>query len=172
MPRLTNQDYLARRHLLIRAWKQVSHLYSVLPTNQQWDLHRYYQTLVGATPNQLLANRAELTKADPSFPHRTGKSFSYLCSGFRWAFANAHGDELQFRQLISSKVLPSAKTSEVIRTHHQPDRTISVRTMARPEPDIQKLVAVVRELAIQLGEEQAKAKKTEKPKNQDQSEAA
>jgi hypothetical protein len=60
------------------------------------------------------------------------------------------GDDIQFHRLIAAYALPSAKAElEITGVYRQPDRTISVRAVARPEIDLQKLSHALLRLAEQ-----------------------
>ena len=91
MPRLTNQQYLVRRTTLNAMWMECNIAFSAASVAQQWELHCYYQTTVDATNVELIANRKALDQAEPSLPHRAGKTFAAVvqAAGYYQARAKA-----------------------------------------------------------------------------------
>jgi hypothetical protein len=155
MPRLTNDLYLERHGFLRKAWHDFYDIFSVLPVTQQWELHRYYQSQSGRAPAELLRRRAEMTEAEPSLPNRAGKSFSRVYRAFRHAFEYAQGDEQRFFRAVVAQIPEASITRHYVpATSTAPARVIKVWSVARPEPDLQKLVLALKLLAEQQAREQ------------------
>lgn len=75
MPRLTPQDYLARRQFLMELWfDHDGGPFTVVPTKMQRDLHDFFAPSEGLTDTQVLAHRKEITKAFPSLPQSAGRA--------------------------------------------------------------------------------------------------
>jgi hypothetical protein len=74
MPRLTDHDYL-KNHELLRTNREADNTaFVMLEAGEQWDLFRYYLPHEARGYPALLAHRSEITKLDPSLPHRAGKA--------------------------------------------------------------------------------------------------
>jgi hypothetical protein len=89
------------------------------------ELHAHWQ-LVGTT--------------DPSLPNRASKAFLRMYRIFRSAFEQANGDEAVFRQTIATFVPgppPRKRGTKVLP---------SVAAVARPEIDVDRLVAALMRL--------------------------
>lgn len=76
MPRLTPQDYLARRQFLMELWfDRDGGPFAVVPTSMQRDLHDFFAPSEGLTDNEALAHRKGMTKASPSLPQKAGRAY-------------------------------------------------------------------------------------------------
>lgn len=131
MSRLTNQQYLACRARLHTIWQTGRIAYSVATVPRQWELHRYYQTQVDAPDDVLIANRQVLTTADPSLPNRAGKTYAAVVHEYAYRAAHA-------------PVVVSAGSGS------RKERTIMVRAVARPKPDLAKLANALLQVAEQM----------------------
>src|ERR1700724_1393036 len=78
MPRVTFKQYLDQRAFLRLAWEEFDQLYSLLPAQQQWQLHRYYQPLSQHTDDELRAYRAPVAQVEPSLPAQAGRLYAKL----------------------------------------------------------------------------------------------
>jgi hypothetical protein len=107
--------------------------FSAVPIAQQWELHRYYQTIVDAPEDVLLANRDALAQAEPSLPHRAGKTYALVVHAAAY-----------YEARIAAPVPATSKGRK--------ERVITVRAVARPEPDLKKLAWAF----LRLAEEQRK----------------
>lgn len=137
MPRLTFKDYLEHRAFLKLAWEEFDQLYSLLPVDQQWQLHDYYQPLHSYTEDELREHRAHITKTNPSRPAQAGRHYAKLHRVYETALRMAQQDHRAERRART----PAAPGS----------RRVTVRAVARPEPDLHKLslalIALAREMA-------------------------
>ncbi len=145
MPRLTFNEYLIQRVFLKLAWEEFDQLYSLLPTNQQWDLHRYYQPLSDHTTDELKGYRAYITRLEPSLPARAGRLHAQL--------------HRVYEQAIEALEQPRAgrrpTSSKAPRTRALAGRPrITVRAIARPEPDLHKFSQALIALAEQMAREE------------------
>lgn len=77
-------------------------------------MHRFYQPASDMTATELIAHRRSVTAADPSLPHRAGRAYAKLSRG-EWSRAT---------------------------TRTTNGRTISVRSVVRPKPDLRLLAKV------------------------------
>lgn len=75
MPRLTNTEYLIRQEILKRVWKVKRGDFGYLSFQQQRDLHDYFAASKELTDEELLEHRQDVSKLDPSLPHRASKAF-------------------------------------------------------------------------------------------------
>jgi hypothetical protein len=133
MPRLTNHQHLVRRTTLHAMWAECQIAYSAAPLAQQWELHRYYQTIVDATDEELIANRKALEETEQSLSHRAGKTYAAV---------------VQAASCYKTRAQPPTPAVP----GKSKDRVITVRAVARPEPDLKKVAMAL----IMLAEQQAK----------------
>lgn len=128
MPRITKQQYLDRHHLLRKDSLEASVRLGNLTTTQQWALHAYYLPRQDLTDQELLDHRGLVTAQRPSLPNTAGKAFAALQTG------RASG-------IIRDPVIIKGKMR---------GSRISVRAMARPEPDVEKLAKALLYVARQI----------------------
>lgn len=140
MPRLTFNDYLHQRAFLKLAWEEFDQLYSLLPIDQQHALHRYYQPLSDHTVDELKRHRAHITKLEPSLPARAGKCYAKLHRVYETGIDEARAQTSPVRTKRPRQNRAALAT-----------RRISVRAVARPEPDLTKLALALIEAARQVG---------------------
>lgn len=120
MPRLTQNDYLRTCHKLCKLWEAHSADFALLSYRDQLYLHDYFQPSKQLTPAQLLDHRTSITEDRPGLPQQAGRALAKLERA------------LAATALIAIPVA-SAKTT------HGKNRVLSVRAVARPEPDVHKL---------------------------------
>lgn len=78
MPRLTDHDYL-KNHELLRANRETDNTaFVMLSAGEQWDLFCYYLPHEVRSYSALLAHREEISRLDPSLPHRAGRALSKM----------------------------------------------------------------------------------------------
>jgi hypothetical protein len=142
MPRVSNQLYLERHRFLVKAWTDFQRLYSILPIEQQWQVHAYYQPSKELTDQQLLEHREKVTEERPELPAQAGKAFIRMYRAFRIAFEYADGDQQRFNAALLHLTDSRAKTAA---PHGK--RRISVTALARPEPDLEVLARALVEMA-------------------------
>ena len=157
MPRLTNPNYLERYRFCAAAWKDFRVVFSVVPANQQFDIHRYYQTARRTPEADLLKTREELTKAAPSLPQRASKAFAQVYQVFQIAFEQSQGDEVKFFAAVET--FASARRSHMAHVYStSAGRVLRVRGLVRAEPDLHKLAQALLALAEQAPREQQAGK--------------
>ncbi len=101
----------------------------MLSPAEQWTLHSYYEFTKPLSDDQLLAHRAAVSKAQPSLPHRAGKTFTRL---------RLFSDRLSsHRDKISAPSYQKAKHRKGALTQ------LTVFSEVRPEIDIAKLIDVL-----------------------------
>lgn len=86
MPRLTNNDFLARHYFLKRLWEDANlqNLYTVLAPLEQLDLHQYFQTINPGDERAVLETRTTVNAGDRSLPQRAGRAYSILFERFQY----------------------------------------------------------------------------------------
>lgn len=119
MPHMSHNTYLDRHAFLAHAWEHYPTLLAMVGPAEQRDLHRYYPTTHDHDELALSRHRKEVSKDDPSLPHRTGRSFTLVYQTFCRAYEFSGGEELRFHQAIaalaSSHVPGSGKTLAILR---------------------------------------------------------
>ena len=138
MPRLTDNTFIQRHHILRDVWLKLHQIYHELPSDQYWDLHSYFRPSKELTNTELLEHRRTITKLRPSLPHRAGKAYAAIRSAQR---------EAQFpvrAQLTPTPVsLQTAVSTERIR----------IKAILKPEPDFTKIAQVILGVAEQMERE-------------------
>lgn len=119
MPRLTTPNYLSRHYQLKVLWAEDQNRFTLLSWNDQINLHRYYLLTLDKTELELVAHRRNHI-GDPSLPQRAGRAYARLMRGEADAGAGT--------------VIPDG-------------RVLTVRVLARPEPDIRLLARTFLEMA-------------------------
>jgi hypothetical protein len=125
MPRVTTQQYIERHNLLRQVWLRDEGRFACLPAKEQWELHAYYVPSKDLTGEQLLEHRALITKEQPSLSNKAGKAFAALSRG-------------DTRGVIYGSPMTRGKYK---------GRRISVRAVARPEPDFKNLAQALIDMA-------------------------
>ncbi|MEZ2370964.1 hypothetical protein [Arthrobacter sp. RCC_34] len=132
MPRLTDKTYLEQRTLLHRCWADRSaHGFSYLTYKGQMVLHHFYAPSKLLSREGALAHRQEVSRHDYSLPQRAGRAFKRILP-------------------FLPEPWPVTDTPVPVRSrrHRGADRIV-VTAIARPEPDLRKLVTAAVELASQ-----------------------
>lgn len=124
------------------AWEEFDQIYSLLPVDQQHALHRYYQPLSDHTIEQLKDYRANITKREPSLPARAGKCYAKLRRVYETGIEAAKGKQREPRRRSKRSTAPSPAVVG--------SRSITVRAVARPDPDLKKLALVLIEVGKQV----------------------
>ena len=128
MPRITFKQYLDQRAFLKLAWEEFDQLYSLLSTNQQWDLHAYYQPLHNYDADWLRAHRERISRTQPTLPAKAGRSFARMRRVYAAGMA----------VLQRSADRPTPTDAPKPPASSEQSRT-TVRAIARPEPDLHAL---------------------------------
>lgn len=74
MPRLTDYTYLRTYRELRAAWLSDPASFTLLTSNEQWDVFGYFCIEHELSDNWLLAYRREVSKVDASLPQRAGRA--------------------------------------------------------------------------------------------------
>jgi hypothetical protein len=146
MPRVTFNQYLDQRAFLRLTWEEFDQLYSLLPTHQQWQLHRYYQPLSKHTDEQLKQYRAHVSQVEPAVPAQAGRLYAKLNRVYETAIKEARARQQHSRPERSR---PSGRKTRAAAGSTR----ITVRAIARPEPDLKKLSLALLEVAKQRAQE-------------------
>lgn len=164
MPRLTNKDFLARHHFLKRVWEDANlhGLFSFLSSNEQWDLHQYYQTINTGKDADIVETRTTVNAGDDSLPQRAGRAYMTIFGYFqKLATPRVVLDPEDALPLIEEVGLAYLD----LRTSRSKANTVQkrtkgrhyVRAIANPEPDMKALAKALLMLAEhQLNEEREK----------------
>lgn len=148
MARLTNKDYIQRHQFLARMWRDWRDLFAVVSTNQQWDVHSYYQPSKDWSEAQLLEHRAHVTAADRSLPNRASKPARHMIKVYFAAKAKANGDDQLMGRLIRS-------AASFMTTPPAPGKKpIRIATVAQPELDTERLAAALLAIVNEMSPEQ------------------
>jgi len=123
VPRLTNDDYTKQRLFLVHAWSWFPDIFTVLPYNQQMEVHEYYAPSKTCTTDEALVHRHQVTREQPSLPNRAGKSFPRLLHR-----TQVITQRIEFLATHPQPPLPHLKTKS--RTHG------NVRSYALTPPEI------------------------------------
>lgn len=122
MPRLSPKHYLERHDRLRTIWLTDNASYGCLSASEQWILHKYYQPSKSLTSLDLLEHRSGLDKQEPSLGSRAGKQY-----------AKVYAEHV--RQQSRMEAVPHGKPQRL----RPEDRHLTLRAVAHPEPDLQKL---------------------------------
>jgi hypothetical protein len=129
MPRLSNTEYLHMRQFLRDHWRSNQALFSTLSPNDQWLLHAYFRPSEALTNQALLQHRADITEKRPGLPQQAGRAYAKFCA--------------QAAALARTR----AKQPVPASTRHRGAYNLSVQSVVRPEPDVQKLVKALIQMA-------------------------
>ena len=127
MPRLTTQSYLSRHYQLKQLWTYGQHWFVNLSYKDQIALHTYYLPSVEKSKAELSAHHRNVRIGDPSLPQRAGRAYAKLVRG-----------EVQLRRSTKSAM---------------DGRQITVRAIARPEPDLRMLSNAAWRIALRVAHE-------------------
>jgi hypothetical protein len=125
MPRLSNNEYLIRHQMLKRIWEHDRRQFSLLSYNQQRDLHDFFFLTEELDDEALLQKRSEITRLDPSLPHRASKAFLAM-----------------LRPKSQSQSVTSGK------------KNVRVLPLARPKVDVEMLAEALLDYVSQLPPEE------------------
>lgn len=134
MPRVTQRDQYKRHLLLRKAWtgERYPGVFGILSATDQWKLHAYYRPSESLSRQEFVDHLKEINKEQPQLRHVAGKLFRKI--------------ELGLVQQARSVPMPQVLEAGSHRRH------IVVRAVARPQPDMDKLV---RALTAMIEDEQS-----------------
>lgn len=130
MPRLTSQDYLAQRRLLIEEWYEHDAVaFGDTPIPAQHDLHDFYAPTEPLSDADALKHRAAMTRAFPSLPQKAGRAF---------------------QMLIAVRELKALRGAEARTSPRKPGakRGIRIAPVVRPKTDLRLLAKVLVKLSV------------------------
>lgn len=122
MPRVTHRDQY-KHHLLLReAWTggRYQGVFGALSTTDQWKLHSFYRPDDALSRQEFVEHLQRINKEQPQLRHVAGKLFQ------------------QFERALLQQARPTPALQPVESGSHR--RHIVVRAVARPQPDIDKLI--------------------------------
>jgi hypothetical protein len=135
MPRLTNQQYLTRRLLVLREWHDNhGRAFGFLRTSEQRALHDYFGTLKPFRPTEALEYRQRISGERPALAQAAGRAYILFQSA---------------RQFV-----PKPVSKESVRARAAgAKRQITVSPIVRPEIDVDRLARLLLKMARQEAEE-------------------
>lgn len=125
MPRLAAKDYLRTHDRLRKLWLHDLRLFAELTPTDQWQLHDFFRPDKDWSDLQLLQHRDAVTAERPSLPHQAGRALEKF-----WTLCVSRA----VKQVRTAKA-PAGSATRV----RQEDRQISIKAVARPEIDVEKL---------------------------------
>ncbi|MBV9832016.1 MAG: hypothetical protein JOZ82_10530 [Marmoricola sp.] len=126
-------------------WQHFRVVFTVLTVEQQWALHRYYQTQREARPAELLEARAKLARKQLSLPHRAGRAYARLARCLVVAHEFAQGDDLKLHEAIAVLAAPVHRN-----LHPEDEEFRPIAPLGQPEPDAESLAKAILLLVEQL----------------------
>lgn len=141
MPRLTTKNYLRTHDRLRGLWLHDIRLFAELTPTEQWQLHDFFRPDKDWSDLELLQYRDAIKAERPSLPHQAGRALEKF-----WTLSA----NLAVRRVRAAKV-PAGSAKRV----RQQDRKFTVKAVARPEIDTQKLARAYIYLARDLAKKRA-----------------
>lgn len=133
MPRLTTQDYLTHRRLLIEEWfEHDANAFAEVPFQAQHDLHDFYAPTEPLSDAEALKHRTAMTEAYPALPQKAGRAFQTLLAV----------RERKAQRVVRTDV-PRAAPRGDART-----RGVRIAAVVRPTPDVPLLAKALLRLAL------------------------
>lgn len=133
---VSDAEFVNRRRVLRSDWDSGGQALTYLELSEQWALHAAYQPTKESTEQQALADFREFER---STPEKAAEA------------AAAHDRYGHARERVQQDVARAQAAKEAgiaPRKRPRKERNLSVRTLARPEPDVAALARVLVELAI------------------------
>lgn len=144
MPRLTHKSYIKRHHWLKRQWHHQGNLFTILSALHQQQVHAYFVPTKDLTDDQLVAHRRQVTEDQPSLPQAASKLYVIMANAYLDALDQADDDPVKFGQAVTAHRQPDAATTTRTRKG-----SITVTSLARPEPDEKGVIRVLLDMARQ-----------------------
>lgn len=132
MPRLSNPAYLRQRNELRAEWfDHQAWSFSRLDPIEEMELHAFFAPTKNLTDEEAFDHRRLVSKRDPSLPQRAGR-----------AFAQAKVFLGRAPESVSAPATPikSVGRSKPVRGE------VIVYSVQRPEPDVQRVIEVLRRI--------------------------
>lgn len=126
--------YLAKRQRLFDAWEFRPGLFAELQTFEQRDLHRYFAPSRELYDDDALTYRREVTKLVPSLPSQAGRAYV--------RFERVVAADLTRRKDVSAQTVRAMGSP-------RPKRVVTVRALAKPELNVQRLAKLLIDLAVE-----------------------
>lgn len=124
MPRVSNLDFLATHRQLRFAWLEYPELFACLSYTDQMALHQFFAPSLDAADLALVAHRRHVTALGASLPQRAGRAYA--------RFHALRRDSLHSR---GQAVVLEGKGCRA--------RRLSVLSVARPDPDLDRIAKTV-----------------------------
>lgn len=133
---VSDADFINRRRVLASDWSTGGRVLSCLELDDQWALHAAYQPSKDLSDAQALAGYRALVAEGHDRVAQAPEAWE--------AYGSAH----ERVQLELARAQQQKEAGVVPRRRRQQDRNLSVRGLARPEPDIEKLAHVLINIAL------------------------
>lgn len=137
---VSDAEFVNRRRVLRSDWDAGGTALTYLDVAEQWALHAGYQPTKDISEQQALADFRDMQRERPE----KAAEVEAACTRYGWAREQAQRDAERAQQARASGVAPRKRRSK--------DRHLTVRALARPEPDIHALAR----LLIQMAADRAK----------------
>jgi hypothetical protein len=137
MPRVTYETYRNRHLILRQLWSERQGLFILISPMEQWALHEYYLCAEKATEESLLKYYQHIKSTQPSLPHRAGKAYAAL----------------DRRIMAGRPVQNKAPTGP----QRKGQKALTVRSLVRPQPDMDLFVKTLISITERRTAEKAKA---------------
>lgn len=125
MPRLTTQQFLARRHWLVRVWLENQDTFGWLSSRQQGALHEFFRPAELLTDQEAITHRQQCSQVQPSLPAVAGRAYQVLVTA-----------QQAWRQAPAPVALGR-------RNHRLTVDQLHVRAIRRPQPDFKRLARAI-----------------------------
>lgn len=132
---ISDADFINRRRMLAFDWSTGGRVLSCLELDDQWALHAAYQPSKDLSDAQALADYRGLVEG-----HDRVAQAPEAWEAYEGAQERVQQELARAQQQKEAGVVP--------RRRRQQDRNLSVRGLARPEPDIEKLAHVLINIAL------------------------
>lgn len=142
---LSDAEFINRRRVLRSDWDAGGQALSYLEMAEQWALHAAYQPTKDIAEQQALADFREMQRLKPE----KAAEAEAACERYGLARQQVQRDIVRAQQARDSGVAPVRRRNK--------DRNLSIRALARPEPDLHALARALIQIAVD------KAKAEEQP---------
>jgi hypothetical protein len=133
---LSDAELVNRRRVLRSDWNAGGEPFTHLDLAEQWALHAAYQPTKDVSEQQALADFREMQRLRPE----QADEAEAACERYGRARQPVQRDAARAQEAKESGVAPRKRRGK--------ERNLTVRTLARPEPDVQALARLLVQLAI------------------------
>jgi hypothetical protein len=136
--RVSTDDQLGRRDLLVVCWGYIPELIGLLPPSAQWEFHRFYGMSHTLTEEEALARMRAATQREPSLPQKVGKHYKLIFTTFK-----KHSDVVGKTEWedIRRRVIADYKAANADPTQKKP---VTIMALVKPDLDLRALALASR----------------------------